>query len=459
MSTDHQTQAPSGPPSPQRRVLRRSRDHKVLGGIAGGVSEYLGVDVVMIRIAFVVLASMAGSGMLVYLAAWVLLPKAPKTASLQPLHQTRLGNLDGHQLLAIALVGIGAIALFDRLGIGFDGDMLLPVVLIGFGVAVLVSSKSPTSTRGSLPNGPAAASGAAPVGHSTVPGPMPEPASTTEPARPGGSSTSSATESELTEPITALDEFDRLRAPRANEFEAGHLLSTPLPSPPRVPTPLPKGATVRKRTPFARSAFGMLLVIVGLIFVGARTGLMTGGFDAALALMLLVVGGFLVVGAWLGRPRGFVAIGTLLTLTLGLFSLTGTDWRGGFGERSFTPATVSDLKPEYHLMGGVMYLNLSKLSLDGESRRIAVDVSVGAVAIELPKGMNVKVNGSAGVGQVTLFGKTSDGTGVASRSTLGQIEKRATLTIDARVGLGALEVAEIGHLQKLTDLPSTGNSR
>ena len=458
MSTDHETETPPGPPSPQRRVLRRSRNHKVLGGIAGGVSEYLGVDVVIIRIAFVVLACMAGSGMLVYLAAWILLPKAHKTASLQPLHQTRLGNLDGHQLLAIALVGIGAIALFDRLGFGFDGDMVLPVVLIGFGVAVLVSSKSPNSTRGSLPNGPIATSGAAPVDRATMPGTFPDSASTIKPVWPGGSPTSSPTASELTEPVTALDEFDRLRAPRAHEFEAGHLLSTPLPSPPG-PTPLSKGVAVRKRTPFARSAFGMLLVIVGLIFVGTRTGLITGGIDAALAVMLLAVGGFLVVGAWLGRPRGFVAIGTLLTLTLGLFSLTGTSWRGGFGERDFTPATVSDLKPDYHLMGGVMYLNLSKLNLYGQGKRIAVDVSVGAVAIELPKGMNVKVNGSAGIGQITLFGKTSDGAGVTSRSTLGQTGKRATLTIDARVGLGALEVAEIGHLQKLTDLPSTGNSR
>ena len=490
MPIDHET-PPSGPPSPQRRTLRRSRQHKVLGGVAGGVSEYLGVDVVIIRIAFVVLASMAGSGVLAYIAAWVILPKAAKNQSVQSTNQTRLGNLDGHQLGAIALVGVGAIALFDRLGIGFDGDMLLPFVLIGIGVAVLMSSKGSTS-RSSVHRGRGAQCHVPNpmhrVGRVTPRGPFPEPASANpngnvstpksglgsptwpnptspNPTSPNPTSPSPATDGfdhDNDEPATALDEFDRLRAPRAHEFEAGHLLATPLPHAPvggTVPVNTARTATHRRRSPFARSSFGMLLVTVGVIFVAARTGLMTGGADGALALALFAIGGFLVIGAWLGRPRGFVMIGVLLTISLAVLSLTGTDWRGGFGERNFAPASMSELQSEYHLMGGAMYLNLSKLALGETDKRITVDVSMGAVAIEVPTGMNVKVNSSAGVGQITLFGKTSDGADVKSQGNFGSMETGSTLTIDARVGLGALEVAEIGHLEKLTDLPETGNSQ
>lgn len=467
MSNDHEAAAPSGPPSPQRRTLRRSRQHKVLGGVAGGVSEYLGVDVVLIRIAFVVLASMAGSGVLAYIAAWVILPKAPKNQGLVSAHQTRLGNLDGHQLLAIALVGIGAIALFDRLGIGFDGDMLLPFVLIGIGAAVLMSSKNADS-RSSVPSGSGAGTGGPTetvrVGKVVAHGPFPEPASTntTVIQPPNATQPDSATIVDPEEPRTALDEFDRLRAPRAHEFEAGYLLATPLPPKPQAPVaPVTSTVRLRKRSPFARSSFGMLLVAVGIIFVTAHTGLMTGGVDGALALALFTVGGFLVAGAWLGRPRGFVPIGVLLTLALGVLSLTGTSWRGGFGERNIAPANISQLKDEYHLIGGAMYIDLSRLTpaeLGGRNRTVAVDVSMGAVAIEVPAGMKVKVLGKAGLGQITLFGKTSDGADVKSQSVLPASEKPGpTLTIDARVGLGALEVAEIGQLQKLTDLPQTGN--
>jgi hypothetical protein len=202
----------------------------------------------------------------------------------------------------------------------------------------------------------------------------------------------------------------------------------------------------------------MLLVAVGVIFVGARTGLMRGGAIGALALALFAVGMFLVAGAWLGRPRGFVTIGFLLTVILGFLSLTGTSWKGGFGERNLAPVSVSDLRSEYHLIAGAMYLNLSNLALGESDRRIAVDVSMGAVAIEVPKDMNVKVVSSAGAGELTLFGKTSDGLDVKSETLHVQPGTGPTLTIDARVGFGALEVAEVGTLKKLTDLPQTGNS-
>ena len=48
---------PEDAPGPSRRVvLRRSRDDKVIAGVAGGLGRYLGVDPVIIRVAFVVLA-------------------------------------------------------------------------------------------------------------------------------------------------------------------------------------------------------------------------------------------------------------------------------------------------------------------------------------------------------------------------------------------------------------------
>jgi len=57
--------------------LRRSRQHKVLGGVCGGLAEWLGWDVTLVRILYVVVSilSAAFPGILVYVVLWILMPK------------------------------------------------------------------------------------------------------------------------------------------------------------------------------------------------------------------------------------------------------------------------------------------------------------------------------------------------------------------------------------------------
>lgn len=63
-----------------RRLLRDGRN-AMLGGVAAGFAEYLDVDPVLVRLGFVLLAFANGLGVLVYLAAWVLMPRRdPATA-------------------------------------------------------------------------------------------------------------------------------------------------------------------------------------------------------------------------------------------------------------------------------------------------------------------------------------------------------------------------------------------
>ncbi len=62
---------------PTARRLVRRRDGKVIAGVAGGLGDYFGVDPVIFRIAFVVAALAGGTGIIAYLAAWLLIPAAP----------------------------------------------------------------------------------------------------------------------------------------------------------------------------------------------------------------------------------------------------------------------------------------------------------------------------------------------------------------------------------------------
>jgi phage shock protein PspC (stress-responsive transcriptional regulator) len=48
--------------------------NRILGGVAAGLADYLDIDVVIVRIAFVALTLLGGSGLLLYLAGWLLIP-------------------------------------------------------------------------------------------------------------------------------------------------------------------------------------------------------------------------------------------------------------------------------------------------------------------------------------------------------------------------------------------------
>ena len=68
---------PAGPPpgtGSRRTALRRPVQGSVVAGVAAGLARYLGVDVMIIRLAFVVLAIVGGAGIPLYLAGLLLIP-------------------------------------------------------------------------------------------------------------------------------------------------------------------------------------------------------------------------------------------------------------------------------------------------------------------------------------------------------------------------------------------------
>lgn len=53
--------------------IRRSRHDRLLGGVAGGLSARLGIDVTLVRVALVVFGLASGVGVAAYVVAWLLL--------------------------------------------------------------------------------------------------------------------------------------------------------------------------------------------------------------------------------------------------------------------------------------------------------------------------------------------------------------------------------------------------
>ena len=114
------------PPSPGVRRLTRSSSDKLIGGVAGGLGRYFGVDPILFRIAFVVLTFAGGVGVLAYIG---LLAFVPADDDSRPFGQRRDANLIGAVLLGIVVLLILGPPFF------FVGPALIPIaILIGIGV-------------------------------------------------------------------------------------------------------------------------------------------------------------------------------------------------------------------------------------------------------------------------------------------------------------------------------------
>ena len=113
------------PPSP--RLVRR-RGGRALGGVATGLAEHLGLPVLWLRAAFVLLAVAGGSGVVLYGAFWLILPQDDDEA--RRLDERALG-----EVVALVVLGLGALLLLDRLSL--PGPALVPLAVLAVGVALV----------------------------------------------------------------------------------------------------------------------------------------------------------------------------------------------------------------------------------------------------------------------------------------------------------------------------------
>lgn len=125
-------------PHDGRPLLRRSREDRVLFGVAGGLGRYLGVDPVVVRIAFVLLTVLGGSGLLLYLIGLIVIPEERPGERVGGAATTGLGNTT--VVIGVVLILVGGVALLREL-VPDLGDLLGPALLIALGIGVLVAAR------------------------------------------------------------------------------------------------------------------------------------------------------------------------------------------------------------------------------------------------------------------------------------------------------------------------------
>jgi phage shock protein C len=133
---DHGPPPPGPPaPAPAQRTVRRSRGDRVIAGVCGGLGRYLGIDPVLLRVAFIILALANGLGLIAYVVAWVAIPEEGPDQPAGPAPEPRRET--GRMVLGGSLVVLGLVLLLDRLAPDLD-ELFWPLAVVAVGVAIIL---------------------------------------------------------------------------------------------------------------------------------------------------------------------------------------------------------------------------------------------------------------------------------------------------------------------------------
>jgi phage shock protein C len=138
------------------RRLYRSQTESVIGGVAGGVAEYLDVDPAIVRVIWALLAIITGGVFfLLYIVMWIVVPLAPEGEeptegnpvapgaaapsgwNPQPARRARRRSGSGSWIFGLILIGLGLYFLAREYLPNVDFDRLWPLGLVLLGVVLL----------------------------------------------------------------------------------------------------------------------------------------------------------------------------------------------------------------------------------------------------------------------------------------------------------------------------------
>lgn len=135
-------------PEPERPIRRlyRSRQERMIAGVAGGLAQYLDVDPALVRLGFVLLTLASGVGLLAYVILWIVVPERPEGMPELPITGGGM-RARGRETMGFILIALGLVLLASTLGLfrWADWGRLWPLLLVGIGLLLLLQRSRGTT--------------------------------------------------------------------------------------------------------------------------------------------------------------------------------------------------------------------------------------------------------------------------------------------------------------------------
>lgn len=354
--------------------VRRSQDDRIVAGVCAGVARHLNIDPILVRIAVVGLTFVGLSGLILYLAAWFLLPDEEADRSVA----AEWFGLDQNEpqvraigLFVAAVLAVVAVVGDSGWGLWWIGWWVLPAAFL-FWLFVVRPRKRREETM-------AAFAQAAPA------------------AGAGG------TVDEQVEAYTAARVADHLERKR-QRYE-------------------------RRRESRALWRLTLSLIAIAIavtLIVDQQVDVDPSAYIVA-ALLAVAIG--CLVGTLWGNSGGLVGLGLLLTVMLLLASAVPN---GRVGEQVRKPQTLAGLQSSYRHGIGEFELDLSGFNKPSQlaGRTVRINAGIGQTVVYVPEGLPVKLDAGLRGGEISAFGRqwhghdndvtTADGDGRALHLVINQ---------------------------------------
>jgi phage shock protein PspC (stress-responsive transcriptional regulator) len=393
---------PLPPPQPPAWRPLRARHH-VLAGVCQGLAVATGVDVTLVRLAFIAFG-LTGVGVLAYVALALVLPVEDPAAG-RPLLPA---PADTARWLRVALLVVPILSLLGLVG-GWRGPFgfgLWPAKGAGFGlllvaVGVLVIWLRRRNDRLDVEPPPSSS---------------PAPVAGWEPPLAGAATAADR-------PDTAVDTS-----------------IAPVAPPPAVRSSTPLSLTLAR-------VFAWLAVMAAVV-----AGAVTIWLERIHALsfpkpVLLLAAGILAIGlvvavVIVARTALPVVASTSVLLVPVVLLLAFGSWHGGVGDRFFAPPTLAATQ-DYRLAIGRLTLDLSRAPLDGRDVTVTATDKVGVLEVLLPADAAADVRAHVGAGESRIFGHSHGGLNVTDHTVDTPPSATSTVHLDLDVAVGGLNVCRM----------------
>lgn len=403
------------------RHLRRRTADRVIGGVAGGLGDYLNVDPILIRVAFAGLMIFGGAGIALYVLGWLLIPDMAHQESIAQTALRTMANRLGR--LGMVVLVVAAVIIFspwisswnDRYAIPTEVFWALAIALVG--VILLLPREG---SEGPFPASMATEGGAGPRAAASAAG-----APSANPEAPSGNNGEGWAHAAHVASAAPGAPAGWSSAPYARTWPAGRS---------RDPSPLGW---------YGIAAAFLIVGVLALIDTIASARVLPGQYFGG---GLLALGLALVVGAWRGRARLLILVGLVVFPIAATAAFLTVPLEGGVAEASFQPQQLAEVQDAYHLVAGELWIDLTQLAPGSGPVVIDATVGIGEIFVLVPFDANVDVTGTVQGGRIRLFGRDHVGTALADHmaATGPQGGRVVTLRLEAGIGQVQVERATVG---------------
>jgi phage shock protein PspC (stress-responsive transcriptional regulator) len=189
-------------------------------------------------------------------------------------------------------------------------------------------------------------------------------------------------------------------------------------------------------------ALGVALLVACVALAFGSAWAAAAGGNGVVAGVVIAAGLALIAAAFMGteRARWMILPALAVALPAGLVAAADIDVKGGYGEKTYRPASVSGIHDSYRLGAGKLVIDLRGAHLQPGTHTIKLNLGVGEAQVIVPRNVCVSARTHMGIGGVQVFQRSGGGVDVDRQDERDALPGTPVLLVDANIGVGALEV-------------------